>query len=193
MDDEEVLSALRAQVARIRNAGSDDRSSLPAQVVVSRLDHSAAGEIPAAVGDLSHAGEGKTGEALPKVPGGDQSRIAQLSAEVWNSNCAVGRVNPRNPGLLNQVIQVFKKLMQRALSWYTRPLQDFNGAVARAIEEQGRAINSVREFQARLAHAVEEQGRAINSIQTAVLGLQEARRTAELPSQEQPSASKRAR
>jgi len=89
-----------------------------------------------------------------------------LSAEVWNASKAVGQLNPRNPGLLNRIIQALKKMMQRSLSWYTRPLQDFHGSVARAIEGHGRAINS---------------------FQPTIVALQEAVRTVELATQEQQS------
>ena len=98
--------------------------------------------------------------------GVDPSRIDALSAELWNSINAVGRLNPRNPGLLNRAIQALKKLMQRSLSWYTRPLQDFHSSIAQAIEEHGRAINSF--------HPV-------------IVALQEAVRTVELATQEQQS------
>jgi len=98
--------------------------------------------------------------------GVDPSRIDALSAELWNSINAVGRLNPRNPGLLNRAIQALKKLMQRSLSWYTRPLQDFHSSIAQAIEEHGRAINS---------------------FQPTIVALQEAVRTVELATQEQQS------
>lgn len=47
---------------------------------------------------------------------------------------AVGGLNPRNPGLRNQLIQFAKKVMRRGLSWYTRPLQLFEGAVIRTLD-----------------------------------------------------------
>ena len=115
--------------------------------------------------------------------------IDELSAAVWNSSHAVGQLNPRNPGLLNQVIQAFKKVLRRSLTWYTRPLHVFHGHVAQAIEQHGRAINSIQT--------------AINSIQTQlfqldnyihasnynpnVIALNEALETARLATQEQQS------
>ncbi len=128
MEEEEVLSVLKAHVARCHEAAS------------TRLGAS----------DI----------------GVDPSRIEMLSAEVWNSSDAVGRLNPRNPGLLNRAIQTLKTIMQRSLGWYTRPLQEFHGNVARAIEEHGRAITSF--------HPI-------------IVALQEAVRTVELATQEQQS------
>ncbi len=74
----------------------------------------------------------------------DPRVVEELSAAVWNSNNAVGQLNPRSPGLLNEVIQSFKKVLQRSLGWYTRPLQVFHRNVARAIEQHGQAINSIQ-------------------------------------------------
>ena len=48
---------------------------------------------------------------------------------------AVGTLNPRNPGLLNRIIQFLKRLMNRSLSWYTRPLHQFHAAVTRTLNE----------------------------------------------------------
>ena len=48
---------------------------------------------------------------------------------------AVGKVNPRPPGWQNDLIQLGKRLLARLFNWYTRPLQEYNAAVSRAIEE----------------------------------------------------------
>ena len=45
----------------------------------------------------------------------------------------VGQINPRNPGLINDAIQLFKKAMRRSLTWYTRPLHEYQGGVVRAL------------------------------------------------------------
>src|ERR1035438_4272752 len=120
----------------------------------------------------------------------DLSNISRLSTEVWASREAVGQLNPRNSGLLNQLAQAFKKVLQRSLSWYTRSLQAFHLNVARAIEEQGTAINSIERSLARLEDellkvqsdipAIERSNRASeNEV------LQESLRVAELAIQEQ--------
>lgn len=102
----------------------------------------------------------------------DPRVIDELSAEVWNSSNAVGQLNPRNPGLLNEVIQSCKKLLQRSLGWYTRPLQVFHRNVAQAIERHGQAINSIQ--------------RQLLDLPTAV-ALEEAFESARLATQEQQS------
>src|SRR5438270_3884502 len=45
------------------------------------------------------------------------------------SHSAVGTLNPRPPGLHNTIVQFAKKVMRRSLTWYTRPLHEFHGAV----------------------------------------------------------------
>jgi O-antigen chain-terminating methyltransferase len=120
----------------------------------------------------------------------DLSNISRFSAEVWAWREEIGKLNPRNPGLLNDLVQVFKRAMQRSLSWYTRSLQTFSLNVARAIEEQGVAINGIERSLARLEDellkiqsdipAMVQSNRACeNEV------LQEALRVAELAVQEQ--------
>ena len=56
---------------------------------------------------------------------------------------AVGTLNPRNPGLLNQAIQFIKRMMNRSLTWYTRPLHQFHAAVTRTLNEITKALESL--------------------------------------------------
>jgi SAM-dependent methyltransferase len=58
---------------------------------------------------------------------------------------AAGSLNPRPPGLHNWVIQFGKKLMRRSLSWYTRPLHQFQGAVTRTLNNLAQAAAESRE------------------------------------------------
>jgi len=123
----------------------------------------------------AHVARYQTGSS--NAPGGSKSSVDPhvmdgLSAEVWNSSNAVGQLNPRNPGLRNQAIQSFKKILQRSLGWYTRPLQVFSRNIAQAVEQHGRAINSLQ--------------RQILDLPT-VVALDEALETARLATQEQLS------
>ncbi|MCX6598993.1 MAG: class I SAM-dependent methyltransferase [Acidobacteria bacterium] len=47
---------------------------------------------------------------------------------------AIGRVNPRPGGTLNQIIQTMKKLVARALDWHVRDQIDFNRGTIRTVE-----------------------------------------------------------
>lgn len=51
--------------------------------------------------------------------------LHQLLAAVQAAHAQVGRINPRPPGLHNQLIQLVKKAVRRLLTWYTRPLVQY--------------------------------------------------------------------
>ena len=46
-----------------------------------------------------------------------------------------GQLNPRHRGPVNGLIQFFKKVMRRSLTWYTRPLHLFQAAVIRSLQQ----------------------------------------------------------
>jgi len=120
----------------------------------------------------------------------DVSNIGRLSAEVWTSRDAVGQLNPRNSGLLNRLVQVAKKMLQRSLSWYTRPLQVFHFNVARSLEEQGVAITAIERALRQLEDRVSKiQNEIPPMVQLACQNdvLQESLRATELAIQEQLS------
>src|SRR5581483_5753194 len=55
-----------------------------------------------------------------------------------------GQLNPREAGTLNQAVQFSKKVMRRSLTWYTRPLHMFQGAVIRALQHTGNILDDHR-------------------------------------------------
>jgi hypothetical protein len=65
----------------------------------------------------------------------DRYEPRRAAAVVEALKKAVGTLNPRLPGWHNDLIQSGKKLMARALGWYTRPLHEFNASVSRSLEE----------------------------------------------------------
>lgn len=65
----------------------------------------------------------------------DMAALRQLVAEAQAAQGRVGVVNPRLPGLHNDLIQLVKKLMRRMLSWYTRPLLDYHAAATQFLAE----------------------------------------------------------
>ncbi len=172
MEEQEVLSTLRAHVASYQSP-SPNESGTKASID------------PLVVEELSAI---------------DPPVVEELSAEVWNASNAVGQLNPRNPGLLNHLIQFFKKVLQRSLGWYTRSLQAFHHNVAQAIQRHGQAIQLNGQAIQRHGQAIQLngqaiqlQGQAINSIQRQLLDLQtgipldEAFESARLATQEQQS------
>jgi SAM-dependent methyltransferase len=71
----------------------------------------------------------------PRLALHDLSRLHGEVGTCLATHGEVGQLNPRNPGLLNSAIQFVKKVMRRSLTWYTRPLHRFQGAVVRALQQ----------------------------------------------------------
>src|SRR5437868_2667193 len=98
---------------------------------------------------------GEPEQAMPRVdasPFVAPSAAAQYDWRELHSNLAtcnalhsaVGTINPRRPGLHNDIIQFAKKVMRRSLTWYTRPLHEFHGAVTRTLNETSIAIQQLQ-------------------------------------------------
>lgn len=116
--------------------------------------------------------------------------ITKLSSQVWEAKESVGQLNPRNPGLVNYLVQKAKRVVQRSLSWYTRSLQNFHSEVVGALEEHDNGINfldqSLRHVDKetlRLDSEISRLDREVLRLQAGYL--QELLRANELATQEQ--------
>jgi len=65
----------------------------------------------------------------------DFDELRHRTAALEQLGNAVGAVNPRSPGWHNDLIQLGKKLLARMLTWYTRPMHEFNASVSRSLED----------------------------------------------------------
>jgi hypothetical protein len=65
----------------------------------------------------------------------DFEDLRRAAAALEELKSAVGTVNPRPPGLRNGLIQLAKKSLARGLTWYTRPMHEFNASVSRSLDE----------------------------------------------------------
>jgi len=139
MDEEEILAALREHVARVKGANTGDAGASPGN----GLPQNEPPVYP--MSDLPQTGMPSDQSPATKDPIVDRGEISHVSAEVAALQTAVGQLNPRNAGLLNSIAQRFKKIIQRSLTWYTRPLQAFHRGVADGFETHGRAINSIQD------------------------------------------------
>ena len=83
--------------------------------------------------------------------------LDQAMGTVHKAQMSLGKLNQRNPGILNDLIQVGKRLMQRGLSWYTRSLQEFGSALTDALQSHTIAIKH-------LAFSLERTGRGIEEV-----------------------------
>ncbi len=66
---------------------------------------------------------------------------------------SIGTVNPRPPGIFNNLVQRSKRLVARALDWHVREQVEFNRGVMTAVEAILEALNENNRALARLAHA----------------------------------------
>jgi SAM-dependent methyltransferase len=90
--------------------------------------------------------------------GVDLSELRRQVSDAYTEHAAVGQLNPRNPGLLNDLAQFIKKVMRRSLSWYTRPIQLFQGAVLRSLDQIVIALGKQQELVTRLIHDSRTEG-----------------------------------
>ena len=111
--------------------------------------------------------------------------LKEYAAAAYVHHNEVGRINPRNPGLRNDMLQFAKKIIQRTLDWYTRPLHLFQGSTARTLMEASRALEDIQQKQLNLSQQIallESELRAeIQKLKTIAGNTQPDTRPTELP------------
>ena len=98
--------------------------------------------------------EGALGIDGVSVP--DLMPILQARDAAEAKVAAIGQVNPRRGGIVNSVVQGFKKLISRALNWHVREQVEFNRGVMQCVQasieamtEMNRALSAIaRQIQA---------------------------------------------
>jgi len=126
-------------------------------------------------------------DASPSVPPAiDSAGMERLSAQVRHASQLVGQLNPRNPGILNRTIQIFKRLIQRSIGWHTRSFQPFQDSVAHAFEEHSRAINQLQDQLLDL-QPLKAQVLQLKKDQQTAIALSHALEAVEVATQEQQS------
>lgn len=74
---------------------------------------------------------------------------------------SIGSVNPRPPGLVNDVLQGAKKTVARALNWFGRGQVDFNRAVAGYLQANIEALSEMRRAMTEMVRFTEESSKRI--------------------------------
>jgi hypothetical protein len=98
------------------------------------------------------------------LAGGRASAQGDLSSDNLNgainavraAGAAIGTLNVRHPGFINNLIQQGKRLIQRTLSWYTRSLRQFSNAVVDALQSHTIAIRQMANSLDRTETRIEE-------------------------------------
>jgi ABC-type transporter Mla subunit MlaD len=105
--------------------------------------------------------------------------LRQLVAEAQAAQGRVGVVNPRLPGLHNDLIQLVKKLMRRMLSWYTRPLLDYHAATTQFLAEAAQMLErqqtQLRGLEEVLATLTADLAELRKQLQSRLNGIERAR------------------
>jgi len=90
--------------------------------------------------------------------------LEQLLELVQSAHKRVGTINPRPAGLRNSLIQGFKKIMRRALSWYTRPLVDFQNSTIRYLYKTAQILDARQSRAAEIEKKVESLARTLDDL-----------------------------
>jgi O-antigen chain-terminating methyltransferase len=110
--------------------------------------------------------EGALGIDGVSVP--DLMPILQARDAAEAKVAAIGQVNPRRGGVVNSIVQGFKKLISRALNWHVREQVEFNRGVMQCVQasieamtEMNRALSAIARqiqvWQAETANAHREE------------------------------------
>jgi 2-polyprenyl-3-methyl-5-hydroxy-6-metoxy-1,4-benzoquinol methylase len=94
--------------------------------------------------------QGRAGDAV-QLPLTDLLPVLHARDAAEGKVAAIGTVNPRPPGLLNDAIQFVKRLVARALDWHVREQVEFNRAVVASLDALLEALNDNNRTFARLA------------------------------------------
>jgi hypothetical protein len=78
----------------------------------------------------------------------------QLGA-ISSAHRQVGALNPRHPGLINNLIQLLKRLMRRSLAWYIRPNIEFQSQVIKFLSDTAETFEREETRLARLEKKIE--------------------------------------
>src|ERR1035437_3514369 len=68
----------------------------------------------------------------------------------------IGAVNPRPPGLFNELVQTVKRAIARALGWIVRPQRDFNRAVMESLARSAELLDTTNKTTNRNLEALAE-------------------------------------
>jgi 2-polyprenyl-3-methyl-5-hydroxy-6-metoxy-1,4-benzoquinol methylase len=93
---------------------------------------------------------------------------------------AIGTVNPRPPGLVNNVIQSAKRTIARSLNWMVRDQVDFNHAAVECVQAALDAMNESNRVLAALASDLEKARAEASALRQAHTEWQDWRRDWEL-------------
>jgi len=85
--------------------------------------------------------------------------LKEAQAAVSHLAAAIGTVNPRPPGLANDLIQTFKQIIARLLEWRVRPQREFNRTVTDFLARAPEVMEATNRNLVVLAEAIDLSNR----------------------------------
>jgi len=85
----------------------------------------------------------RAGDRMGKPTPSQSADIGALQLKlgaIISAHRQVGIVNPRHPGPINRLIQTFKTSLRRILTWYTRPLVEFQACTIQFLSETAKIL-----------------------------------------------------
>lgn len=158
---EEIMQRIRTQLRDPDRATPGDKNA--AQTTKDTQVTEMMGRLRQASRSPQSGGEMETTEA-PAPFTLKLHEVSQLHTEIntaLEGTRQVGQINPRNPGLINNFIQMVKKVMRRSLTWYTRPLHHFQGGVVRALDQISAILDNQNDSFRRVATELRSLANAI--------------------------------
>jgi SAM-dependent methyltransferase len=163
---EEVMKRIRAQLganaaarpASAERATAGESSERMLERIKQRLQRPAPAGAPA-TGAASRTAS--PDQPLFKLSQHDLWQLGKEIDTAREGSRLTGQLNPRNPGLINGLIQFVKKVMRRSLTWYTRPLHLFQGGVIRALDQVRAIVDNHNDSLRKVADELVSQATAL--------------------------------
>jgi 2-polyprenyl-3-methyl-5-hydroxy-6-metoxy-1,4-benzoquinol methylase len=123
-------------------------------------------ELAAVVAEIRERVRGRhpNGIAPGDVPLADLAPLYQARDAAEGKVASIGSVNPRPPGLVNNIAQSVKRMVSRALNWHVREQVEFNRAVMGCVEATIEALNESNRAVAMLAARISADGDPIQQL-----------------------------
>jgi len=116
---------------------------------------------------------GETGEVC--IPLTDLIPVLHARDAAEGKVAAIGAVNPRPPGLVNDAIQLVKRVIARLLDWHVREQVEFNRAVVASLDAILEALNENNRIFSRIAAALDETRRRAEILESEARELKDVR------------------
>ena len=116
-----------------------------------------------------------TGLAPMAVPLADLMPLVHARDAAESKVAAIGTVNPRPPGLVNNIAQAWKRFLSRLLDWHVREQVEFNRGMMNCINASIESMNELnRAVQVLSARTAEEQAVTREALERRLFDLEES-------------------